>query len=88
MLAFGFFEGRGLELIGRSLRLGRSEFDFVIKDAFGVEKIDASGFFIKLKDVKLQNLLKNMDNSGVIFEFIFLDECDKHANHRISIETT
>jgi hypothetical protein len=88
MLTFSFFEGRDIKLIRRCFRLGRSEFDFVVKDAFGVEEINASDFFIKLKDVKLQNLFKDMDNSGFIFQFIFLDESNKHANHRISIETT
>jgi hypothetical protein len=88
MLTFSFFEGRDIKLIRRCLRLGGSEFDFVVKDAFGVEEINASGFFIKLKDVKLQNLFKDMNNSGFIFKFIFLDESNKHANHRISIETT
>jgi len=53
-----------------------------------VEKIDSSNMLIELKPIKLENLFKNMNNSGFFLEMILLDKSDNHTNHGISIEAT
>ena len=63
-------------------------FDFVVENAFGIEEIDSSGFFVKLKGVELEKFFQDIDCIGILFEFVFLDEGDQHANHGISIQTT
>lgn len=53
-----------------------------------MEEVDTSGFFVKFKGVELEYLVENVNYIGLLFEVLMFDECNKHADHGISIETT